>query len=501
MKEVRLGTKNKSTGSKRVLPKKREIRFQDRISPLKPKELKPVAPVSGMSKTSRMILAVLGVFVLIAVGLVYYAWSHFISDILAGNNCEGGECSSGGGLFGSLIEEPELKKTGNLTNALLVGIDTRKDQPGLMNTDTIMVVTYNHDTNSVVMTSLPRDLYVKIPAIYPYWSRINAVYAQGVKDGDHDTGMDYLTQVVEELTGLPIHYHMMINYDGFLQVIDEVGGVEVCVETEFWGQYPKGEDWEQVHFEEGCQYMDGETALKYARTRYANYESGEASDFARAKRQQKVIIATKDKVLSAETLLNPLTLVEFVKIAGENIRLSPYNQEDIRAGIATLQSFDNSKITSLVLEPTIAGGSLIHVIPGDAYFLGSATGSWKDVHDFVLSVIADPGLYQEDAIIYVYNGGAPVGGAGLIVEEIIDGSPMLNARVGGNMGARDFEGITVYDFTNGQKNQTLAEILILLPDAKIIEPIPDTVDNAYEEDIVIVVGADPVEQEKSNIVE
>ncbi len=474
MKEVKLGTYNNRQRA-------RDQEFSQKIEKTK-----------GQSKKKFALLFVFGLAFIL--GSLYFLYASFFKDFLYGNECVDGICTQGGGLFGSLVEEPELRKTGNLTNALLIGIDTRKDQPGLLNTDTIMVITYDHSNGNVFMTSLPRDLYVKIPAIRPYSSRINAVYAQGVNDADHDTGVDYLVQVVEEITGLNIHYHAMINYDGFLEVINEVGGVEVCVENEFYGQYPKGEGWENIHFAEGCQEMDGETALKYARTRYSTNPL-EASDFARARRQQKVIIATKDKVMKLENLLNPLKLSEFIQIAGDNIKLSEYNQEDVRAGIKALQSFDNSKITSLVLDPSIAGGNLIHVIPNsDAYLLGPTTGSWTQVHDFVQTVVKSPALLQENAKIYVYNGGASVGAAGELVEDIKE-NVLLSAWVGGNTTARDHVGLKIYDFSGGQASGTIAALQTLLDDEQVITEIPEGIENWYDEDIVIIVGGEEVEEE------
>lgn len=449
--------------------------------------------VKRQSRKKFVFLLVFG-FVFAIGSILLFVNRELIFTFIGSNICIGTDCDGGGGLIDSIVDEPELKQSNGRTNVLLVGIDTRRDQPGLMNTDTIMLVSYDHNSGRTFMISLPRDLYVKIPAIYPYRSRINSVYAQGVKDGDHDTGMDYLKQVVEEITGLPIHYKVMINYDGFLQVIDEVGGVEIEVETEFWGQYPNGEDWEQVHFESGWQHMDGETALKYARTRYANSESGEASDFARAKRQQKVIMAVKDKALSIETLANPIRLTELAKIVGNNIQTSTYNQEDIRAGIKILQSLEDTEIFNFVLEPTVANGQLIYVIPGDAYLLGPTSDSWSQVSDFIAQFMESPELIQEDAKIYAYNGGAAPGAAGVIVNELTLANELLTVYVGGNTRTKDFVGTTIYDFSGGQKPETLKVLLGILPDAEIITEIPETVDNAYNEEIVIIVGADEVEE-------
>lgn len=474
MKEVKLGT------------------YQNRQKAKNQELLK--TKIKNTEKKSKKTFLFLFLFgIVFCTGVLYFLYSTYLKDFLYGNECENGNCSGGGGLIQSLIDEPELKKTDNLTNVLLIGIDTREDNQGLMNTDTIMVITYDHSTGNLFMTSIPRDMYVKIPAIRPYWSRINAVYAQGVNDKDHDTGISYLETVVEEITGLTIHYHGMINYEGFLQVIDEVGGINVCVERTFSGNYPKGEGWEAVHFEEGCQDMDGQTALRYARTRYTK-EIEEGSDYARAKRQQKVIIATKDKVLKAENLLNPLKLSEFIQIAGDNLKLSSYNQEDIRAGIKLVQNFDNSKIVNVVLEPSIANGKVIHVIPGGMYIIGPTTGDWSQIHEFINSYIKSPKLLQENAKTYIYNGGAAVGAAGELVEEL-SVNPLLNLSVGGNTTSRDHTGVKIYDFSGGTMPETISTLKSSIPNSVVVTEIPEDVDNAFDEDIVVIVGTEEVEEE------
>lgn len=431
-------------------------------------------------------LIIILIFALLSTsGFTWFLARKFLGQFFGNNRCVNGDCVEAGGLS---FDNPQMKQNNGVTTALLVGIDTRKDQPGLMNTDTIMLITYNHENGDVAMLSLPRDLYVRIPSDYPYWSRINSVYAQGFKDEGHDRGMDYLKIVVEEITGLTVNYNVLINYEGFLKIIDEIGGVSVYVENEFWGQYPRGEGWEQVHFEQGWQEMDGEAALKYSRTRYANYESGEATDFARAKRQQKIIMATKDKMLTLETLANPLKIAEIAKIAGDNIKLSSYNQEDIRAGINLVQEMDNSQITNIVLEPSINHGNLIHLITGDAYLLGPTSGSWEQIRQFVSSILENPELYQEQAQIYVYNGGASPGAAGQIAEELSTANPFLSITIGGNTISRNFENINIYDFSAGGKPRTIEVLQSFLTEATVYTEIPENVDNSFNEDIVIIVG-------------
>ncbi len=213
------------------------------------------------------------------------------------------------------------------TNVLLVGIDRRSYQPyqyagpdgtlarnGFL-ADTIIVASVDSEGEVVNMVSLPRDLWVQVPAFDGFaqqHTKINAVHAFGDRFGYPDGGgMGLLAQVTEQIVGVPIHYWMRVDFDAFVKGVDAIGGLDIYVEQAFTDyMYPRSgyEDaawdlrYQVVSFSEGWQYMDGETALQYARSRHALGPEG--SDFARAKRQQNVINAFVTKVMSSETLFS-----------------------------------------------------------------------------------------------------------------------------------------------------------------------------------------------------
>lgn len=228
------------------------------------------------------------------------------------------------------------------TNVLLVGIDKRSFQPyqyagpdgsltrnGFL-ADTIIVASIDSERGVVNMLSLPRDLWVRIPAfedVAEQHAKINAVHALGDRYGYPDSGgMGLLKAVVEDVTGMPIHYWMRTDFEAFVKGVDAVEGLEVYVENAFDDyMYPRAgyenavweERYEHVQFAEGWQMMDGETALKYARSRHAL--GAEGSDFARAKRQQKVIEAFITKVMSTETLFNLQRIQGLYQAVSENV--------------------------------------------------------------------------------------------------------------------------------------------------------------------------------------
>ncbi len=182
-------------------------------------------------------------------------------------------------------------------NILLLGVDRRPQEQGPPRTDTLLVVSIDPKTKDVSMLSIPRDLWVPIPG-YNINAKINQVYSIGELRGYPGGGPALLKKTVSALIGYPIHYYAMVDFNGFRTLIDLIGGIEVCVPYTIHDEKFPTDDYgyETLHIEAGCQQMDGDLALKYVRTRHAD------SDYARARRQQQVLLAVRDKVLQARML-------------------------------------------------------------------------------------------------------------------------------------------------------------------------------------------------------
>jgi LCP family protein required for cell wall assembly len=308
--------------------------------------------------------------------------------------------------------KPELKKdsTGKYTNVMLIGVDTR-EKGDLMNTDTIIIASFNYDTKDIVMISIPRDFHVQVNPNKYWFNKINSAYAVNEKRSK-GSGLLALQSIVEEMTGMEIQYHAMIDFNGFVQLIDAVGGVYVNVDNSFTDyMYPKGLKYETISFKSGPQLMDGTTALKYSRSRHSMHNS-EGTDFARARRQQKVIYAFKDVVLSSETLLNPKKIMDLMSAVQNNLKISEFTVEDIEAGVNLLKELDKGKgnTYSFVLDPSAGNSSLItsqNVVNTGAYAIGpiEGLGKYDNIKEFVGLILKDPQLYSEDSSIYVYNTG------------------------------------------------------------------------------------------------
>ncbi|PSO43585.1 hypothetical protein BRC20_01100 [Candidatus Saccharibacteria bacterium QS_8_54_8] len=180
-------------------------------------------------------------------------------------------------------------------NALLIGID---EKSGLA--DSIILASFDPIGKDVVLLSIPRDLYLETDNFGP--EKINAAHAYGQRYGYEGGGPELLKDTVSTVTGVPIHYYGRVDFSGFKQAVNIIEGITVNVEQPIHDPYYPDQTrtgYEPLHLEAGKQHMDGKQALRYVRSRKTT------SDFDRSGRQQKVLMALREKVLSRGTLANP----------------------------------------------------------------------------------------------------------------------------------------------------------------------------------------------------
>ncbi len=173
---------------------------------------------------------------------------------------------------------------------LLMGADTRPSERGVERprSDTMILTMLDPVNKRASMLSIPRDLFVDVPGYG--LNRVNTAYFFG--------GSDLAIETVQYNLGIRVNYYAMIEFNVFVRLVDEIGGVDVVNQGEIYdARYPTYDFGYQVFYlPAGAQHLDGETALKYARTRHGN------SDFDRAERQQQLIFAIRDKVTSLNML-------------------------------------------------------------------------------------------------------------------------------------------------------------------------------------------------------
>jgi LCP family protein required for cell wall assembly len=192
------------------------------------------------------------------------------------------------GITGVPLPDYEKKER---VNILLLGIDKRPDEQ-YARTDTMILVTVDPENKTAGMVSIPRDLWVEIPGFNE--SRINTAHYLGDKNGYPGGGPALAMQTVQYHFGVPVHFFVKVDFEGFREIVDTLGGIEVdvpiIIDDPTFPDQNYGYD--PFYIEAGQQHLDGATALKYARTRHAP-----GSDFGRAARQQQVLLAIKDKAL------------------------------------------------------------------------------------------------------------------------------------------------------------------------------------------------------------
>lgn len=182
-------------------------------------------------------------------------------------------------------------------NILLLGIDQRSsvEDPGPFRTDTMIVLSVDPTRKTAGLLSIPRDLWVNIPGYNP--GRINTANSTGDSQGYPGGGPALAMETVRQVLGIPIDNYLLINFDVFITLVKTIApdGTEICIpETIDDANYPDaGYGTIHVHFDPGCQVLDAERLLQYARTRHT-----EGSDFDRAGRQQAVLQALREKVLN-----------------------------------------------------------------------------------------------------------------------------------------------------------------------------------------------------------
>lgn len=178
---------------------------------------------------------------------------------------------------------PVFELPDEITNILLIGKDSGADGSESARTDTMIIVSINRETGTASMVSLPRDLLVYLPT--RTMSRLNTAYVLG--------GVDLLKQAILYNFGIPIHYYAQVDFDGFKQAVDIIGGVDLivsCPLTDWRLISPEldptlEENWERFTLEAGLHHLDGDAALWFARSRLST------SDFDRGRRQQQLLRA------------------------------------------------------------------------------------------------------------------------------------------------------------------------------------------------------------------
>ncbi|MFA6427778.1 MAG: LCP family protein [Candidatus Magasanikbacteria bacterium] len=402
-----------------------------------------------------------------------------------------------------LVFKKEVKLEGaknDRINILLLGMGgPGHDGPYL--TDTMMIASIKPSTNEVALISIPRDLGVAIPG---YGTRkINHANAFGEMEKENWGGA-FATQVVADAFDMDIPYYIRMDFAAFEEIINEVGGIRVNVDKAFTDyMFPAPRDqYQTISFKQGPQTMDGKIALNFVRSRHGN--NGEGSDFARARRQQKVILALKEKVLSFSTLTNPVRIKKIMDSLERHMTTN-MNFDAIVGLVRMARSINTDNVKTLVLDNATNGFLISSNHPTAGFLLTPKTGNFNEIQQAISTIFENNELTKKDttpeqekprydtAVVEVQNGTWRAGTAARLKQQLTEANFYVDA-VGNTDPA--YKPITISGIYKISDNESL-EVMQALQNSLHI-PIKQTppegiIPTATSTDILVIVGDDFVE--------
>ncbi|MFW0837573.1 MAG: LCP family protein [Candidatus Komeilibacteria bacterium] len=378
------------------------------------------------------------------------------------------------------------------TNILLMGMGgTGHDGPYL--TDTIILISLRPSTGQVALISIPRDLEINYNNSLNY--KINEVFSQGLSNGS-DKPAQFAAQIIGQNIGQEIDYYAVVDFSGFVEIIDLLGGVDIDVERAFTdNQYPTLDyEYRTVSFTAGPQHMDGATALEYARSRHGN--NGEGSDFARSRRQQKLLFAIKNNILNYQTLFNPYKLTKLYNIASQYIDTNISVSDAIALYDAT-SDLQTDQVMRITLDDSPQGLLQSGINDIGAYVLKPKNG-YPVLQNFIDQIFTFNNTAQEEAAIIIQNGTTLPGLAYNFKQELDRYGLTIISY--GNAATQDYQTTIVYDLAYPNKSQTRELLQQIMPEAVFTEKIPSFLQNETNDnnvvsdkdqvDFVIILGQD-----------
>ncbi len=378
-------------------------------------------------------------------------------------------------------DKPLAGETDDRINVLLLGMGG-SGHPGPYLTDTIIIISLKPSENKVAMISIPRDLSVPIPGYG--WRKINNANHFGELK-EPGKGGKFAAEVISETFDLPIHYYVRIDFSGFENLINELGGIKIHVDNDF-ADYKFPADnyaYQTVAFEQGWQKMDGQTALNYARSRHGT--NGENSDFARSKRQQKVIQAVKEKALSFTTFLSYRKISAMLDLYQEHVTTNLKVWEIFKfAKLA--KNIGQENINNIVLENG-ADGPLYSTNINGAYLLLPKDMSFYQLQQIVKYAFEpEKQIKAKEQVKVEIQNGTRIEGLAYRTSVYLKNKGYKVLKIS-NAHEQNFEKTVIFDFSQGQKSEALADLKSKLS-ANISPAIPDSLLSKSGIDFLIILG-------------
>ncbi|MDO8490209.1 MAG: LCP family protein [bacterium] len=294
--------------------------------------------------------------------------------------------------FNSLIQgslpqfgyNPDRNLAGEIddrVNILLLGVGG-KSHDGAQLSDTNIVLSIQPSSKKVAFISIPRDLLVPIEGYG--WRKVNNANAFGEQEKE-GSGPQRAVDVFSKVLNIPIQYYVRVDFSAFSQIVDTLGGITVNVDNAFTDYtYPtENYKFQTLVFKQGAQTMDGDRALKYARSRHSGMNN-EGSDFARSKRQQKVLAAIKEKLFSTDFLLNPQKISDVTRQLQDNILTNVSPWQGLRL-LAIIKNISDDAMIHLGFDDGPNNYLIASSVAG-AYVLQPKDGTFESMQSVVQNI-------------------------------------------------------------------------------------------------------------------
>jgi LCP family protein required for cell wall assembly len=270
----------------------------------------------------------------------------------------------------------------NRLNVLLLGMRGVDDPNGGLLTDSILLISVQKETGATAFTSIPRDVYLKLPDGEE--TRINAAYAKGELWRWGGGGLVWARQAAEHVSGVAIDYVVNVDFKAFEEVIKTLGGVTITLDKAFeegsqWAGYAGFASSSGAFIlPVGTHVLDSATALFYVRSRFST------SDFDRARRLQQLLLAMRRKAFSLGLLANPLKLSRLLEALGSHVRTNA-SPEDLQVVTFLVSKIKSAEPKHVTLDASQAGLLYAETIKG-SYVLLPRDGTFEAIRNSVKNV-------------------------------------------------------------------------------------------------------------------
>jgi LCP family protein required for cell wall assembly len=355
--------------------------------------------------------------------------------------------------FSKMIVNPVEKLDGEADgqiNVLLLGCGGEGHNGGQL-TDTIIIASIKPDTHEAALLSIPRDLYVEVESTGAR-SKINAVKIIGDKGAQHN-GIQLLEEVVEDISGLPIDYYIQLDFQGFIKIIDSVGGIDIYLENDIndptYPNFTNGYD--PFYIKKGWHHLDGATALKVARSRHSTM-----GDFDRIKRQQEVIKAFRQKIYEKYASADIGAFSGILSSVSGNL-VTDIEPKEIPRFYQIMKDIRSSNITATTVDTQ---KYLQRINVGLGYTLSAKNGDYSAINelghslfDIEISEKEQQAIREEGALISIENRTGSPDTANIIAGDL----EKLGLRIISSINAADAgtSGVVILYSKDGNKPQTL----------------------------------------------